>query len=174
MTSLRCHAVLCVVDRPASRLGHLCDRRARRSLVEGEAPLGFNRLAHRERARETEEVEGYCSRLPPPLSGGPGGRRPRPQYSTLQYSTVTCYSHGLGLRAQPQMLSMGSWAARDGRLAGISIWSLAAFMVRTRRLFASQAEPKLCSAHHGTTARLAAPRHGTFASAGRAPTARNA
>ena len=51
--------------------------------------------------------------LPPPLSGGPGGRRPRPQYSTIhlmslrwiQYSTVTCYSHGLGLRAQPHAAS---------------------------------------------------------------------
>ena len=59
MTSLRCHAVFCVVDGPAARMGHLSVRRARPSLAEGEAPLGFDRLAHRERARETEEVEGY-------------------------------------------------------------------------------------------------------------------
>ena len=52
-------AVFCVVDGPAARMGHLSIRRARHSLAEGEAPLGFDRLAHRERARETEEVEGY-------------------------------------------------------------------------------------------------------------------
>ena len=48
-------AVLRVVDDPAARLGHLGVRRARHCRMSGLAPLGFDRLAHRVRARGTEK-----------------------------------------------------------------------------------------------------------------------
>ena len=40
---------------------------------------------------------------PTAADGGPGAVDAHgPQYSTVQYSTVTCHSPGLGHRAQPQ------------------------------------------------------------------------
>ena len=53
-TSTRGGAVLCVVDRPASRVGHLRVRIVRPDRMRGLAPLGLDRSAHRVRARWTD------------------------------------------------------------------------------------------------------------------------